>query len=182
MIQQLGQDLIARTVVVLSLATALVAIAIAVDLPRSANDHLRGVTITSEGALLAYLEARHQELIRVSEVAAEVAGDPSLRAYAAGLAARYAGPSQTVGHRAVHAEGEPVAPRLRSLTGLLPNEVDVVYRSDMLALHDHLHATLTGLGTLKLSDPTATRVDDLRAKHHADAEYLRGLTPSSLGR
>jgi hypothetical protein len=182
MLRNLGQDLIARTVAVLSIATALVAIAIAVDLPRTGATHHPGITFESEGALLAHLGSLHRELISTAGVAAEAAGDPALRAYAAGLGERYtAAPPTTDDHARMGSE-EAATRRLRSLEGLLPSEVDAVFGSDALALHEHTLDILAGLGSLALSDETAALVSDLSARHRADADQLRELMASAAGR
>jgi len=145
-------DLIGRTVLLLSLATALVAVSIAVDLPRTGatagagrgghdDDATPHVPITSEAAFLAGAIAHHQEAVDTARVAAERGERPEVRALARGVVATQA--EEIAGLRAWLAAwypeapaAAPYAPMMRTLTGLTPPEVDRVFVADMIRHHE----------------------------------------------
>lgn len=147
------RDLIGRTVLLLSLATALVALSIAVDLPRTGaaaavghgdGGHGAGAAphapITSEADFLAGMIPHHQEAVDAAREAAERGGRPEVRALARDIATTQADEIATLRAwlAAWHPDAPPAptAPMMRALTGLAPSEIDVVFVSDMVRHHE----------------------------------------------
>lgn len=147
------RDLIGRTVLLLSLATALVAVSIAVDLPRTgasatvghgAAGHGAGTAphapITSEADFIAGMIPHHQEAVDVAREVAERGERAEVRALARDIVTTQEDEIATLRawlsawHPAV--EPAPYAPMMRALTGLAPSEVDVVFVTDMVRHHE----------------------------------------------
>ncbi|MFO8150581.1 MAG: DUF305 domain-containing protein [Trueperaceae bacterium] len=151
------RDLIGRTVLLLSLATALVAVSIAVDLPRAGTDggaaagaghgdggHGVGAAphapITSEADFIAGMIPHHQEAVDVAREVAERGERAEVRALARDIVITQEDEIAVL--RGWLADGypeaqpAPYAPMMRALTGLAPSEVDVVFVSDMIRHHE----------------------------------------------
>jgi len=175
MFGQLSDDLIARTVVALALATALVAIAIAIDLPRSGDRHHPSTEIASEAEFLAYMAALHEEARGVATIAAEQGADPQLRSHASHLASRYATLLEHLAHLGAPSEHGAWQPLLRTLTGLRPQEVDLLFHSDMQALHLHVMALMQGLDPLDWSADGRELADRVEALHREEVAALPAL-------
>ncbi len=147
------RDLIGRTVLLLSLATALVAVSIAVDLPRAGADGGAGhgadghggavashAPIASEADFIAGMIPHHQEAVDAAREVAERGERPEVRALARDIVTTQADEIATL--RAWLADGTPeappapYAPMMRALTGLTPSEVDRVFVADMVRHHE----------------------------------------------
>ena len=151
------RDLIGRTVVMLSLATGLVALSIAFDLPRTGAsagaaagaghgdgghgaDAVPHTPITSEADFLAGMIPHHQEAVDVARVVLERGERAEVRALARDIVTTQAG--EIAALRAWLADGYPeappaaYAPMMRALTGLAPSEVDLVFVTDMIRHHE----------------------------------------------
>lgn len=171
----LSRDLLARTLATLSIATALVALAIAVDLPRTSSRNT--LIIHSETAFLTQIDAIHREALAVAAVAAERADQPALRAYASALPGRYEIVARHLSHQnAPSHTTEPPTPQLRVLEGLRPTEINIVFHQDMLALHQHVLTLTSATESIALSAATRELAAQLTALHRQDADTLRALS------
>lgn len=147
------RDLIGRTVLLLSLATALVAVSIAVDLPRTGASaavghgdagHGAGATphapVTSEAGFMAGMIPHHQEAVDVAREVAERGERPEVRSLARDIVAAQADEIATLRTWLAawypEAPAAPTAPMMRALTGLAPSEVDLVFVGDMIRHHE----------------------------------------------
>jgi hypothetical protein len=181
MLGKLGEDLVARTVAALSLATALVAIAIAYDLPRSSDPHplvahRLGTEIAGEAVFLAEMAALHEEARAVATVAAAAGGDLQLRNHASELASRYTTLLAHLSHLGAQPDDAAWGPQLRTLEGLLPQEVDAAFRSDMLALHLQVVELMAKVDPHSWSAEgidLANRVEALHREGAAELQRLR---------
>jgi len=183
-------DLIGRTVLLLSLATALVAVSIAVDLPRTGTaagiDHGHGAgaarhaPVTGEADFLAGMIPHHQEAVDVAREVAERGGRPEVRALARGIVTGQADEIATLRAwlAAWHPDAPPAphAPMMRALTGLAPSEVDVVFVSDLVRHHEM--AALMADEALALDPAPRPEVADLAREivrvRREEIETLRG--------
>ena len=147
------RDLIGRTVVMLSLATALVALSIAVDLPRTgasaavghgAAGHGAGAAlhapVTSEAGFIAGMIPHHQEAVDVAREVIERGERAEVRALARDIVAAQADEiAQLEAWLAAWYPDAPPAdyePMMRRLEGLTPPAVDVVFVFDMILHHE----------------------------------------------
>jgi copper ion binding protein len=147
------RDLIGRTVVMLSLATALVALSIAVDLPRTgasaavghgAAGHGAGAAlhapVTSEAGFIAGMIPHHQEAVDVAREVIERGERAEVRALARDIVAAQADEiAQLEAWLATWHPDAPAAdyePMMRRLEGLTPPAVDVVFVFDMILHHE----------------------------------------------
>ena len=148
------RDLIGRTVVMLSLATALVALSIALDLPRTGvsaavghggpADHGSGAAlhapVTSEADFIAGMIPHHQEAVDVAREVVERGDRAEVRALARGIVAAQADEiAQLEAWLAAWYPAAPPAdytPMMRRLEGLTPPAVDVVFVFDMIMHHE----------------------------------------------
>ncbi len=166
------RDLIGRTIVMVSLATALVAVAIALDLPRTGGDAAHGAhgaaaavhaPITSEAAFLAAMIPHHQEAVDVAREVIAKGERTEVRALAAEIVATQA---QEIAQLRAWLDAwypdEPAAayePMMRNLDGLTPPAVDVVFVLDMI--HHHKMAVTMAQEALDLRPTPRPEVADL---------------------
>ena len=147
-------DLIGRTVVMLSLATALVALSIALDLPRTGASAAVGhggpaghgsgaalhAPVTSEADFIAGMIPHHQEAVDVAREVLELGQRGEVRELAAAIVATQQDEiDQLTAWLAAWYPAAPAAsytPMMRALTGLTPDEVDLVFVSDMIQHHE----------------------------------------------
>jgi uncharacterized protein (DUF305 family) len=165
------RDLIGRTVVMLSLATALVALSIALDLPRTgaadgahpvviahggpaAADAMAHAPVANEADFVAGMIPHHQEAVDVAREVLELAQRAEVRELAAAIVATQQEEiDQLAAWLAAWYPDAPAAtytPMMRTLTGLTPAEVDLVFVTDMI--HHHEMAVTMAEETLAL-DP-----------------------------
>ncbi len=147
------RDLIGRTVVMLSLATALVALSIALDLPRTGASAVVGhgaaghgvgaalhAPITSEADFIAGMIPHHQEAVDVAREVVERGERAEVRALARDIVAAQADEiAQLEGWLVAWYPDAPAAdyaPMMRRLEGLTPPAVDVVFVFDMILHHE----------------------------------------------
>jgi len=147
------RDLIGRTVLLLSLATALVAVSIAFDLPRTgasggpshgAAGHGGAAAphapVTSEADFIAGMIPHHQEAVDVAREVVDRGERAEVRALARDIVATQADEIATLRAwlTAWHPDAPPApyAPMMRALTGLAPSEIDVVFVTDMVRHHE----------------------------------------------
>jgi uncharacterized protein (DUF305 family) len=151
------RDLIGRTVLLLSVATGLVALSIAFDLPRTGasagaaagaghgdGGHGAGTAlharITSEADFIAGMIPHHQEAVDVAREVVERGERAEVRALARDIVTTQADEIATLGGWLAAwypgAPPAPYAPMMRSLTGLTPSEVDLVFVTDMIRHHE----------------------------------------------
>ena len=166
------RDLIGRTIAMVSLATALVAVAIALDLPRTGGDAGHGAhgvagtahaPIASEAAFLAAMVPHHQEAVDVALEVVTSGERPEVRALAAEIVATQA---QEIAQLRAWLDAwypdEPAAayePMMRNLEGLTPPAVDVVFVLDMI--HHHEMALAMAEEVLGLRPPPRPEVVEL---------------------
>lgn len=152
------RDLFGRTVALLSLATALVAFSIAIDLPRtgaspdgahpgevphggaaSADATAHGA-VDSEAAFIAGMIPHHQEAVDVAREVLERGERAEVRAFAAAIVATQQDEIDQLAAwlTAWHplAPAATYAPMMRALVGLTPAEVDLVFVADMIRHHE----------------------------------------------
>ncbi len=146
-------DLIGRTVVMLSLATALVALSIAADLPRTGASASAGhgtgghgagaalhAPITSEADFIAGMIPHHQEAVDVAREVVERGERGEVRALAQDIVAVQAGETARLEVWLAawypDAPAADYAPMMRRLEGLTPPAVDVVFVFDMILHHE----------------------------------------------
>ena len=150
------RDLIGRTVVMLSLATALVALSIALDLPRTGaagGTHPGGVAhggparvdamahapVASEADFIAGMIPHHQEAVDVAREVLELGQRAEVRELAAAIVATQQDEiDQLTAWLAAWyptARAASYTPMMRALTGLTPAEVDLVFVTDMIYHH-----------------------------------------------
>jgi len=143
------RDLIGRTIAMVSLATALVAVAIALDLPRTGGDAGHGAhgvagaahaPIASEAAFLAAMVPHHQEAVDVALEVVTSGERPEVRALAAEIVATQ---RQEIAQLRAWLDAwypdeppAPYEPMMRNLDGLTPPAVDVVFVLDMIQHHE----------------------------------------------
>jgi uncharacterized protein (DUF305 family) len=147
------RDLIGRTVVMLSLATALVALSIAVDLPRTGASAAVGhgtaghgtgaalhAPVTSEAGFIAGMIPHHQEAVDVAREVIERGERAEVRALARDIVTAQADEiAQLEAWLATWHPDAPAAdyePMMRRLEGLTPPAVDVVFVFDMILHHE----------------------------------------------
>ena len=152
------RDLIGRTVVMLSLATALVALSIALDLPRTgaaSGTHPGGVVahggpapadamahapVANEADYIAGMIPHHQEAVDVAREVLELGQRTEVRELAAAIVATQQKEiNQLSAWLAAWYPDAPAAsytPMMRTLTGLTPSEVDLVFVTDMIRHHE----------------------------------------------
>lgn len=157
-------DLIGRTVVLLSIATALVALSIAFELPTlggrvATGDAHTGVhdaamggmvhEVASEAAFIAGMVPHHQEAVSIALEVLSLGERPEVRALAAEVVATQAEEiDQLRGWLATWYPDEPPAPyepMMRALVGLTPPAVDVVFVFDMILHHEMAIAMAEGV-------------------------------------
>jgi len=166
------RDLIGRTIAMVAIATALVAVAIALDLPRTGGDAGHGAhglagaahaPITSEAAFLAAMVPHHQEAVDVALEVVTSGERPEVRALAAEIVATQ---SQEIAQLRAWLDAwypdeppAPYEPMMRNLDGLTPPAVDVVFVLDMI--HHHEMAVAMAQAALALRPPPRPEVADL---------------------
>jgi hypothetical protein len=143
-------ELVPRTVVLLSIATAIVALSIAFELPQrgggeAAHDAAGGAppsppTITSEAVFITEMVAHHQEAVDVAREVVERGGREEVRALAAAIVVEQAAEIDRLrSWWAAWYPNEPpaaYAPMMRRLEGLTPAEVDLVFVADTIHHHE----------------------------------------------
>lgn len=146
------RELIPRTIVALSFATALVALALAFDLanrgagledshgPAHGTGSATHAPVTSEAGFLAAMIPHHQEAVDVAREVRDLGQRPEVRALAAEIVATQAEEvAQLRAWLAAWHPDEPPAPyvpMMRRLEGLTPPAVDVVFVFDMISHHE----------------------------------------------
>jgi uncharacterized protein (DUF305 family) len=145
------RELIPRTVVLLSIATAIVALSIAFELPQRGSGEAAhgaagpraapaGATITSEAGFIAAMVAHHQEAVDVASEAAQRGERDEVRALAAEIVVEGAAEIDRLRAwwTAWHPDEPPAAyaPMMRRLVGLTPAEFDLVFFTDMVHHHE----------------------------------------------
>lgn len=152
------RDLIPRTVVLLSIATAIVAVSIALELPQrggtaaahtAAGRHAAvpagpaatpAHAVTTEAGFIVAMVAHHQEAIDVALEVVERGERAEVRALAAAIAVERTAEIDRLRAwwTAWHADEPPAAsaPTMRRLEGLTPAEVDLVFVTDMVHHHE----------------------------------------------
>ncbi|MBW6456260.1 MAG: DUF305 domain-containing protein [Trueperaceae bacterium] len=186
-------DLIGRTVLLLSLATALVAVSVAVDLPRAgataavehgAAGHGAGAAlhapVTSEAEFIAGMIPHHQEAVDTAREVAERGERPEVRALARDIVAAQADEVAKLEAwlAAWYPEAPPAdyAPMMRRLEGLTPPAVDVVFVFDMIMHHEM--AIAMAREALALEPPPRAEVAalarDVIAEQGEEIALLRG--------
>jgi uncharacterized protein (DUF305 family) len=146
------RDLIPRTVVLLSVATAIVAVSIALELPQRGGGEAIPTTadrhaavadapaVTGEAGFIAAMVAHHQEAVDVAREAAELGERDEVRDLAAATVVE--GEAEIDRLRAWwtawHPDEPPAVhpPMMRRLEGLTPAEVDLVFVTDMIHHHE----------------------------------------------
>ena len=183
------RDLIPRTVVALSIATAIVALSIALELPRRGGGEAAHTAAgpqaapaatpgTSEAGFIAAMVAHHQEAVDVASEAAERGARDEVRALAAAIVVE----QRTEIDRlrawwaAWHPDEPPAAyaPMMRRLVGLTPTEVDIVFVTDMV--HHHEMAVAMAEELLARGEGARPEVEALaRDVIHAQGEEIATL-------
>jgi uncharacterized protein (DUF305 family) len=149
------RELIPRTVLLLSIATAIVAVSIALELPQrgggeEAHDamaphgsapHVTTMpTITSEATFITAMVAHHQEAVDVAREVLERGERDEVRSLAAAIAVEQAAEIDRLRSwwAAWYPDQPPTAyePMMRSLEGLTPAEVDLVFVADTIHHHE----------------------------------------------
>jgi uncharacterized protein (DUF305 family) len=157
-------DLIGRTVALLSIATALVALSVAFELPTlggrvAIDDAHAGVhgasggamvhEVESEAAFLAGMVPHHQEAVSVALEVLSRGERPEVRALAAEVVATQAQEIDRLrAWLAAWYPDEPPAPyepMMRALVGLPPQAVDIVFVFDMILHHEMAIAMAEGV-------------------------------------
>jgi uncharacterized protein (DUF305 family) len=146
------RELIPRTVVLLSIATALVAVSIALELPqRGGQEPAHGAAaphaaappapaIRSEAGFIAAMVAHHQEAVDVAREVVERGGRQEVRDLAAAILVQQEAEIDRLRAwwTAWHPDQPPAddQPMMRRLEGLTPAEVDLVFVGDMIHHHE----------------------------------------------
>jgi uncharacterized protein (DUF305 family) len=146
------RELIPRTVILLSIATAIVAVSIALDLPRRGGEEAAHTSaarhpeapatpaLTSEAGFIAAMVAHHQEAVDVAREVMERGGRDEVRDVAAVIVAEQEAEIDRLRAwwTAWHPGQPPAdyAPMMRRLEGLTPAEVDLVFVADMIHHHE----------------------------------------------
>jgi uncharacterized protein (DUF305 family) len=145
------RELLPRTVVLLSIATAVVALSIALELPQRGGEaahpatgpHAAGPTapaVSSEAAFIAAMVAHHQEAVDVAREVAERAERDEVRALAAAIVVDQGAEIDRLRSwwAAWYPDQPPVVhvPMMRRLEGLTPAEVDLVFVADTIHHHE----------------------------------------------
>jgi uncharacterized protein (DUF305 family) len=145
------RELIPRTVILLSIATAIVAVSIALELPQrgggaahpATGPHAAGPTapaVSSEAVFIAAMVAHHQEAVDVAREVVERAERDEVRALAAAIVADQGAEIDRLRSwwAAWYPDQPPAAyaPMMRRLEGLTPAEVDVVFVADTIHHHE----------------------------------------------
>jgi uncharacterized protein (DUF305 family) len=152
------RDLFGRTVLAASLATALVAVSIAVELPTrgqaaGANPHAAHVQVSSEADFVLGMIPHHQEAVDAAQIVLERSERREVRELAAAIVASQA--AEIAQLRAWAAAWYPTAsapaytPMMQSLAGLTPDEADRTFTSDMI----HHHAMAIAMAEAALALP-----------------------------
>jgi uncharacterized protein (DUF305 family) len=145
------RGLIGRTVGLLALAGALVALSVAIDLPRtlasSGPEHGVGhdaaaahAPVTAEAGFIAGMIPHHQEAVDVAREVAERGERPEVRALARAIVDGQA--EEIAQLEAWLAAWYPATPAaddarmMRGLEGLAPSEIDEVFVVDMILHHE----------------------------------------------
>jgi hypothetical protein len=180
-------ELFPRTVLAIAAATALVAIAIAFDLPRLTPEAQLRAPVRSGSEFILRSSTLLHEFLTQAPIAATRAADPALRTHATTLIAaseaqlnaltQAAGGNPGIDHDAPHA--------LRRLTGLAPEQIDRVFAPDALAVHQQLARISADVAHLKppVSPELLAVATTLASFHQAAASDLQrnvaSATPST---
>ena len=163
------QDLFGRSVLLAAVATALVGVSIAIDLPgRGAvavpDEHAMHVQVASESDFVIGMIPHHQEAVDVALVVLERGERAEVRAMAEAIVAAQADEiAQLEAWRAAWyptATAPAYVPMMQPLAGLDPDAVDRAFASDMI----HHHAMAIGMAEAVLA------LDGVRPEVRALAE------------
>jgi uncharacterized protein (DUF305 family) len=154
-VTSMWRELIPRTVLLLSIATAIVAVSIALELPqRGGGEEPHGAmaphgsaphdttmpAITSEAAFITGMVAHHQEAVDVALEVLERGERDEVRRLAAAIAVEQAAEIDRLrSWWAAWYPDQPPAPyvpMMRRLEGLTPAEVDLVFVADTIHHHE----------------------------------------------
>lgn len=155
----LGRDLLGRTILAASLATAVVAISIALELPTRGyaapqDPHATHVHVQSEADFVLGMIPHHQEAVDVARIVLERSERAEVRALAQAIIA--AQEAEIAMLRAwadawyPTASPPPYLPMMQPLGALTPDEVDRTFASDMI--HHHAMAIAMAEAALALPD------------------------------
>lgn len=186
-------ELLPRTVVAMSIATALVALAIALDLPRLTPEALQRAPVRSSAEFIERSSELLHALQREGAIAAERAADPALRAHAALIAAaalEQASALEALAETAPPSEAAPSpmaamahenATSVRRLQGLAPEQIDRVFAPDALEAHHQLLRMASEVANLRppASESLLALAAELEEFHRLAAALLERSVKSA---
>jgi uncharacterized protein (DUF305 family) len=172
----IGRDLLGRTILAASLATALVAISIALELPTrglaaATDPHAAHVQVSSEADFILGMIPHHQEAVDTARIVLERSERAEVRALATAIIAL-----QETEIAQLRAWGDAwypttapprTTPMMQPLANLTPDETDRTFTSDMI----HHHAMAIAMAEAALALPALR--DEVRVLAH---EIIRAQT------